>query len=68
MKPRLRDDAPVHRFGHYMRERLRAAECPSDIIEKIEGFSPWVGASYVKGYELPVLAKWIKKLKDQFSI
>ena len=65
MKPRLRDNAVVHSFRHSMRDRLRAVECPSDIIDQIGGWSASsVGASYGKGYELPVLAKWMKMLED----
>ena len=65
MKPRLKDDAVVHSFRHSMRDRLRAVECPSDIIDQIGGWSSSsVGASYGKGYELPVLAKWVKMLEE----
>ena len=65
MKPRLRDNAVVHSFRHSMRDRLRAVECPSDIIDQIGGWSASsIGASYGKGYELPVLAKWIKMLEE----
>jgi integrase/uncharacterized protein YcgL (UPF0745 family) len=64
MKPRLKDSAVVHSFRHSMRDRLRAVECPSDIIDQIGGWSSSsVGASYGKGYELPVLAKWMKMLE-----
>ena len=65
MKPRLKDDAVVHSFRHSMRDRLRAVECPSDIIDQLGGWSSSsVGASYGKGYELLVLAKWMKMLED----
>ena len=65
MKPRLKDNAVVHSFRHSMRDRLRAVECPSDIIDQIGGWSSSsVGASYGKGYELPVLTKWMKMLED----
>jgi integrase len=65
MKPRLKDDAVVHSLRHSMRDRLRAVECPSDIIDQIGGWSsPSVGASYGKGYELPILAKWMKMLAN----
>jgi integrase len=65
MKPRLKDNAVVHSFRHSMRDRLRAVECPSDIIDQIGGWSSSsVGASYGKGYELPVLAKWMTMLED----
>ena len=66
MKPRLRDNAVVHSFRHSMRDRLRAVECPSDIIDQLGGWSSSsVGASYGKGYELPVLAKWMTMLEDE---
>ena len=64
MKPRLKDNAVVHSFRHSMRDRLRAVECPSDIIDQTGGWSSSsVGASYGKGYELPVLTKWMKMLE-----
>ena len=64
MKSRLTDDAVVHNFRHSMHDRLRAVECPSDIIDQIGGWSASsIGASYGKGYELPVLTKWMKMLE-----
>ena len=65
MKPRVRGDGVVHSFRHSMRDRLRAVECPSDIINQIGGWSSGtVGSSYGKGYELPVLFKWMKMLEE----
>jgi len=65
MKSRLTDDAVVHSSCHSMRDRLRAVECPSDIIDQIGGWpSSSVGASYGKGYEISVLTKWMKMLED----
>jgi integrase/uncharacterized protein YcgL (UPF0745 family) len=64
LKPRANKDAVVHSLRHSMRDRLRAVECPSDIIDQIGGWSSSsVGSSYGKGYELPVLAKWMKKME-----
>ena len=64
LKPRVNEDAVVHRLRHSMRDRLRAVECPSDIIDQIGGWSSsTVGSSYGKGYELPVLAKWMKMME-----
>jgi integrase/uncharacterized protein YcgL (UPF0745 family) len=64
LKPRVNEDAVVHSLRHSMRDRLRAVECPSDIIDQIGGWSSsTVGSSYGKGYELPVLAKWMKKIE-----
>jgi integrase/uncharacterized protein YcgL (UPF0745 family) len=64
LKPRVNGHAVVHSLRHSMRDRLRAVECPSDIIDQIGGWSSSsVGSSYGKGYELPVLAKWMKMMK-----
>jgi integrase len=64
LKPRLTDHAVVHSLRHSMRDRLRAVECPSDIIDQIGGWSSSsIGSSYGKGYELPVLAKWMKMME-----
>jgi integrase len=65
LKPSLTDHAVVHSLRHSMRDRLRAVECPSDIIDQIGGWSSSsVGSSYGKGYELPVLAKWMKMMEE----
>ena len=64
LKPRASKDAVVHSLRNSMRDRLRAVECPSDIIDQIGGWSSSsVGSSYGKGYELPVLAKWMKMME-----
>ena len=64
LKPRVDEDAVVHSLRHSMRDRLRAVECPSDIIDQIGGWSSsTVGSSYGKGYELPVLGKWMKMIE-----
>ena len=46
-----------------MRDRLRAVECPADIIDAIGGWSTdGVGQSYGKGYDLNVLGRWMEKI------
>ena len=51
----------VHSFRHSMRDRLRAVECPKDIVDQIGGWeSVSVGEAYRDGYPLEVLSKWIK--------
>ena len=60
----LRSHAPegcvVHGFRHSMRDRLRAVECPKEIIDQIGGWSSGdVGESYGKGFPLDVLYKWL---------
>ena len=69
LNKRLRSYVPdgcvVHSFRHSMRDRLRAAQCPSDIIDQIGGWqTAVVGQSYGQGYELDVLQNWLEKVLD----
>jgi len=53
----------IHGFRHSMRDRLRAVECPSDVIDQIGGWlTQGVGASYGEGYSVGVLQKWMHYL------
>ncbi len=53
----------VHSFRHSMRDRLRAIECPFDVIDQIGGWSTaGVGSSYGNGYSVEVLGRWIAKI------
>ena len=57
------DDYVIHSFRHSFRDRLRAVECPSEIIDQLGGWSlKSVGQSYGSGFELEVLIKWISKI------
>ena len=52
----------VHSFRHSIRDRLRAVECPSDIVDAIGGWrTAGVGQGYGEGYSLEVLEKWMGK-------
>jgi hypothetical protein len=43
-----------------MRDRLRAVECPKEIIDQIGGWSSsGVGESYGEGFRLGNLIKWL---------
>ena len=47
-----------------MRDRLRAVECPSELIDQICGWSnKSVGEGYGNGFDLKVKYKWIKLLR-----
>ena len=60
MKEKLSDSYVIHGFRHSFRDRLRAVECPSDIIDQLGGWRlKSVGQGYGKGYELSVLSKWV---------
>ena len=63
----LRNHAPegcvVHSFRHSMRDRLRAVECPKEIIDQIGGWSSSdVGESYGNGFPLDNIEKWLIKI------
>jgi len=63
LKGKLSKSYVVHGFRHAFRDRLRAVECPSEIIDQLGGWSlRSVGQGYGKGYELSVLSKWMNKI------
>ena len=63
LKSKLTNDYVVHGFRHSFRDRLRAVECPSEIIDQLGGWSlRSVGQGYGKGYELSVLSKWMNQI------
>jgi integrase len=50
----------MHSFRHSVRDRLRAVECPSDVIDQIGGWATeGVGQGYGERYELKVCMKWM---------
>jgi hypothetical protein len=62
-KDQLTDDYVIHSFRHSLRDRLRAVECPSDIVDSIGGWiTAGVGHGYETGYSLDVLNKWMSKI------
>ena len=63
LKEKLLNDFVIHGFRHSFRDRLRAIECPSEIIDQLGGWSlKSVGQGYGQGYSLQKLAKWIIKI------
>ena len=64
LKPRVPDGCVIHSFRHSLQDRLRAVECPADIIDATGGWTiEGVSHQYGKGYSLQVTHGWIKKLK-----
>ena len=63
LKSKLINDFVLHGFRHSFRDRLRAVECPSEIIDQLGGWSlRSIGQGYGKGYELSVLSKWMNQI------
>ncbi|MDA0358845.1 MAG: tyrosine-type recombinase/integrase [Proteobacteria bacterium] len=63
LKPRVPDGCVIHSFRHSLRDRLRAVQCPSDMIDQIGGWSTaGVGQSYGEGYGLDATKSWMDKL------
>jgi integrase len=64
LKPYVPSKGTMHSFRHSMRDRLRAVECPSDIVDQIGGWqTEGVGQSYGHGYPLLVLQKWMNAIE-----
>jgi integrase len=58
------DNCVIHSFRHSLRDRLRAVECPSDIVDAIGGWkTSGVGHGYGNGYPLEVFKKWLFKIE-----
>ena len=63
LKPRVPKKCVIHSFRHSLRDRLRAVECPSDIVDSIGGWvTAGVGQGYGRGYSLQILYKWMLKI------
>jgi integrase len=57
------ENCVIHSFRHSLRDRLRAVECPSDIVDAIGGWkTSGIGHGYGNGYPLNVLEKWMKRI------
>ena len=64
MKPYVPDGCVIHSFRHSLRDRLRAIECPSDIIDQVGGWATTsVGQGYGLGFPLLNLHRWMKHLE-----
>ena len=62
LKTKIGRGYTIHSFRHSMRDRLRAEECPSDVIDQIGGWlTQGMSASYGSGYPHVVLQKWLIK-------
>ena len=56
----------IHSFRHSIRYRLRAAECPSEIIDQCCGWQTnGIGHSYGNGYPIEILEKWLIRISSE---
>ncbi len=63
LRPRIPEGCVIHSFRHSLRDRLRAVQCPSDMIDQIGGWATaGVGQSYGEGYSLDASSKWLKSI------
>jgi integrase len=57
LKAYVPDGCVIHSFRHSFRDRLRAVQCPSDMIDQIGGWhTAGVGQGYGDGYPMDI--KW----------
>ena len=64
LKPRVPDGCVIHSFRHNLRDRLRAIECPADIIDAIGGWTTeGIDDQYGQGHSLTVMHDWMEKLR-----
>ena len=66
LKTKIGQGYTIHSFRHSMRDRLRAVECPSDVIDQIGGWlTHGVGHGYGKGFQKKTLLKWMLFMADE---
>ena len=64
LKTKIGRGYTIHSFRHSMRDRLRAVECPSEVIDQVGGWlTQGIGSGYGKGYSVIVLVKWLEQIK-----
>jgi integrase len=64
MKTAIGNGYVMHGLRHSLRNRLRAVECPSDIIDAIGGWTTTgIGHAYGKGSAVEIMAKWMQNIE-----
>ena len=60
LKLRVPEGCVIHSFRHSLRDRLRAVQCPSEMIDQIGGWSTaGVGQGYGEGFSVSVLHSYL---------
>ena len=68
MRSHVDDGYSIHSFRHSMRDRLRAVECPMDMIDQIGGWSTKsIGQKYGNGYDLKLIKKYLELIELEFE-
>ncbi len=63
MQANFRNDIVVHGFRHAIRDRLRAVQCPSEMIDQMGGWSSGkIGESYGEGHTIGSLRIYLSRL------
>ena len=63
MQANFRSDIVVHGFRHAIRDRLRAVQCPSEMIDQMGGWSSGkIGESYGEGHTIGGLNIYLSRL------
>ena len=63
LNSRIPDGCSVHSFRHSMRDRLRAVNCPFEMVDQIGGWSrETVGQGYGLGYDLEKVQQVMKAI------
>ena len=63
LRPRVPEGCVIHSFRHSLRDRLRAVECPSDMIDQIGGWATaGVGQAYGDGYGMDKKWEWMSAI------
>jgi integrase len=68
LKAKFSSEAVVHGFRHSFRDRLRAVNCPTEMIDQLGGWSAHnVGGQYGAGFRLELLKEFLLELCDLTS-
>ena len=63
LKGYVSNGCTIHSFRHSMRDRLRAVECPTEMVDQIGGWSRGsVGQGYGSGYPLDAMHRYLSKI------
>ena len=64
MQAKIRDDIVIHGFRHAFRDRLRGAQCPSDMIDQLGGWTAQSsGEKYGDGFDLHSIVRVLERME-----